>query len=207
MEKTSESLLARVKDLRDTESWRRFAEIYEPLLYRYARLRGLSREDASEVRQECMTRLVEVMPHFEYVRERGKFKTWLYRLASNKIRDLFKRRRPKNLDAEKLNVQQARQEPSNLWDEQWELKHLRYCLKQVLDEASPTTRQAFELYVISEWHVDRVAETLQISEAQVYAAKSRIKHRLRQRFDELMGSSAAKPRLKAQNHAPRTKKR
>ena len=95
MDKTSESLLARVKDLRDTESWRRFVEIYEPLLYRYARLRGLSREDASEVKQECLTRLVEVMPHFEYLRERGKFKTWLYRLANNKIRDMFKRRRPR----------------------------------------------------------------------------------------------------------------
>ena len=132
------------------------------------------------------------MPHFEYVRERGKFKTWLYRLANNKIRDLFKRRRPKNIDEDKLNAQQERQAPDNLWDEEWERKHLRYCLTQVLDEAGATTRQAFELYVISEWGVDRVAETLHISAAQVYAAKSRIKHRLRQRFDELMGSSEAK---------------
>ena len=187
MVETSTTLLAQIKDLRDSKSWRRFVELYGPLLYRYARLRGLSREDADEVKQNCLAQLVEVMPRFEYEPQRGKFKTWLYCVANNKIRDLFKRRRPSNLSSDNDAAQQEQATSDDLWEEQWELKHLRYCVPQVLAKAHPTTRRAFELYVISDWPADRVAATLKISVDQVYAAKSRILHRLRQRMLELPG--------------------
>ena len=38
---TRTSLLERVKDPHARESWREFFGIYQPLLYRYARTRGL----------------------------------------------------------------------------------------------------------------------------------------------------------------------
>lgn len=189
-DKTSASLLARVRDPRDEASWREFVDIYDPMIYRYARLRGLSHDNAKEVVQDCMTQLVQVMPEFEYQREKGRFKAWLRRIANNKINDMFKRRRPISAETDDFRRPQESEESVNkLFEEQWQRKHLRYCLKQVLAEASPTTRQAFELYVVMEWPVERVTEALSVSADQVYAAKSRITRRLKQRYQELSGES------------------
>lgn len=188
--KTSASLLARVKNLSNEESWRRFVKIYEPLLYRYARLRGLSREEAAEMTQACLARLVELMPDFDYSPGRGKFKTWLRRLANHRIIDMWRSRRPAVGASAVLNERQdSEAELDAIWEDQWQRKHLRYCLTKVLDEAAPATRRAFELYVISEWPVERVAETLEVSVDQVYASKSRIKQRLKREYEQLMGQN------------------
>lgn len=189
-EKTRAALLLRVKDPRDESSWREFVEIYEPLLYRYARLRGLTHEDAQEVVQDSLTQLVQSMPEFEYSSHKGKFKGWLRCMANNKINDMFKRHRPVNAQTDDFRrPQESEPAAEEIWEEQWQRKHLRYCLKEVLAEASPSTRQAFELYVVMEWPVEKVMETLNISADQVYAAKSRITQRLRKRYKELSGES------------------
>lgn len=185
--KTSASLLGRVRNLNNEDSWRQFVKIYEPLLYRYGRLRGLSREDASELTQACMARLVEVMPDFEYSPGRATFKTWLRRLAHHKIIDMWRSRRRAGGAPDTLGDREDPDaETDAIWEDQWQRKHLRYCLTKVLEEAAPVTRRAFELYVISEWPVERVAETLQVSVDQVYASKSRIKQRLKREYDRLM---------------------
>ncbi len=187
-DKTSPSLLARVRDPRDNKSWREFVGLYEPLLYRYARLRGLTREDAAELVQECMTLLVQAMPEFEYSRKKGKFKGWLRRIADNKVNDMFKRRRPVSGNCGDFTSPQRRgASAGQLWEEQWQRKHLRYCLKEALGEVSPTTRQAFELYVIAEWPVERVTDTLNLTADQVYAAKSRITQRLKKKYLHFSG--------------------
>lgn len=195
MSTTRASLLRRVRDRGDDLSWRDFVEIYDPLLYRYARLRGLNHENAQEVVQECMTLLVQKMPSFDYARSKGQFKSWLKRIASNKINDMFKRRRPSGGESADFCRPQVREKTQDeMWEAQWRRKHLRYCLKQVLSQVSETTRQAFELHVVSEWPVDRVAETLNISADQVYASKSRITHKLRKRFQELTGDESVQSR-------------
>ena len=183
-------MLARVKDLRDELSWRDFVEIYDPLIYRYARLRGLSHEDASEIVQECMALLVKEMPRYEYSHRTGSFKRWLRTITNNKIHDMFKKRRPSIGAPEDFQaVQNQERSVDDLWEEQWQRKHLRYLLKQILDHVSETTRRAFELYVVSGWPVEEVCGVLKISADQVYAAKSRITRRLRKKFQQLIGES------------------
>lgn len=46
---TRASLLLNLKNRSDAEAWSEFLKLYAPLLYRYARARGLSRNDAKEV--------------------------------------------------------------------------------------------------------------------------------------------------------------
>lgn len=188
METTRASLLQRVKNPRDDESWRLFFNIYQPLLYRYARARGLSRENAEEVAQQCLTVLTEKMPTFEYSREKGGFKYWLRRIANNKINDFFKKRRvPIGHSADFRRPQQREIPPDELWERQWQKKHLQYCLKQIQPEVAPTTFQAFQYHVLCGWSVEKVAETLNITADQVYTSKSRITRRLRTKMRELLG--------------------
>ena len=52
MNTTRTTLLSRLKTRSDAAAWSEFHRIYAPLLYRYARGRGLSRADAEEVRDQ-----------------------------------------------------------------------------------------------------------------------------------------------------------
>lgn len=195
METTRASLLQRVKDPRDEESWRQFYHIYQPLLYRYSRARGLSREAAEEVTQQCLAVLTEKMPTFEYSREKGGFKYWLRRIVNNKIIDYFKKRRlPVARSADLRQAQQRETSPDELWEQQWQKKHLQYCLKLIKPEVAATTYQAFQYHVLCGWSVQKVAETFKISVDQVYTAKSRVTRRLRAKMRELLGEQPAASR-------------
>ncbi len=188
LETTRASLLQRVKDPRDQTSWREFYHVYQPLLYRYSRARGLSRENAEELTQQCLAMLTEKMPGFDYSREKGGFKNWLRRVANNKINDYFKKRRlPLAESADFRRPQQREDSPDELWERQWQKRHLQYCLRQMQSEVAASTYQAFHYHVISGWSVERVADTLGISVDQVYTAKSRITRRLRSKMRELLG--------------------
>ena len=52
--RTRPSLLIRIRDGGDAESWRTFVTIYAPVVYRYACRRGLQDADAADVSQEVM---------------------------------------------------------------------------------------------------------------------------------------------------------
>ena len=192
MDTTRASLLQRVRNPKDQQSWREFFHIYEPLLYRYARARGLGRESAEELAQQCLALLTEKMPKFVYAKEKGGFKHWLRRVANNKVNDLFKKRAvPIAQSGDFRRPQEREPSPDELWEQQWEKRHLQYCLKLIQGEVAAHTYQAFEYHVIGGWSVTKVAEALEISVDQVYTAKSRVTRRLRTKMRELLGEFEA----------------
>lgn len=188
MDTTRPTLLQRVKDPRDEEGWREFFSIYQPLLYRYARRRGLDRHLAEDVTQQCMATLTVKMPLFDYAREKGGFKHWLKRMANNKINDLFRKKHPvPALTGDFQRPQERELSPNEIWEEQWKKRHLKYCIKQIRSEVAEHTYQAFEYHVLNGWPAEKVARTLQLSVDQIYTAKSRVTRRLRVKMKELLG--------------------
>jgi len=187
-ESTRVTLLERVRDAKDQASWREFYELYQPLLYRYARARRLDREVAEEILQQCMAVLAQKMPEFEYVKERGGFKYWLRRLVNNKINDYFKKKKlPLAQSADFRRASLRDDSTDELWEQQWRKRHLKYCLEIIKHDVAPQTYQAFEYHVLADWPVERVTETLGLSADQVYAAKSRITKRLKKKMKEVIG--------------------
>lgn len=66
MNTTSVSLLGRLRQPGDQESWRRFVHPYSPLLYYWARGVNLPPADAADLVQEVLLIVVERMPEFAY---------------------------------------------------------------------------------------------------------------------------------------------
>ena len=146
---------------------------------------------AEEVAQQCMVLLAEKMPAFEYSREKGGFKHWLRRVANNRINDFFKKKKlPVAQTADFRRPQEREESFDEIWERQWQKKHLTYCLNLIRDSVAPTTYRAFECHVLIGWPVEKVAETLELSADQVYAAKSRITRKLRSKMRELLGDDA-----------------
>src|SRR5438477_9156148 len=89
---TRASLLGRLKDWKDEESWRVFFETYWKLIYNAARKAGLTDAEAQDVVQETVISVSKSIPTFDYDAEGGSFKSWLLLLTRWRITDQFRRR-------------------------------------------------------------------------------------------------------------------
>src|SRR6185295_16750135 len=80
---TRPSLLLRVRNLNDAESWREFIELYGPLIMRYLKRKHVPHDDAVELTQEVLQIVATHIAKFEYDPARGRFRGWLWTVAKN----------------------------------------------------------------------------------------------------------------------------
>ena len=89
---TRESLLSRLRDWADDESWSEFFHTYWRMLYEVALRAGLREDEAQEVVQETVIAVARKVPGFHYDPALGSFKGWLLRIARRRIVDQFRKR-------------------------------------------------------------------------------------------------------------------
>lgn len=185
---TRPSLLLRLRDPNDAEAWTRFEELYAPLLYRYARSRGLGHDDAEDVRATCYESIVRGIREFEYDPARGKFKAWLRTLVDRRVIDLLRKRRDRLAESHELREAPGREpDAADAWDAEWRRRHLEYCLEAIRPEVRPEQYEAFRLVVIEDVPVPEVSARTGLNANQIYKAKGRILGLVRSRMDELGG--------------------
>lgn len=192
MDRTSSTLLERVRAPDDREAWQSFFDLYYPLLGKYARLKGLRAGEAEEVAQECMALLARRMPGLRYSRLRGQFRGLLRTIVSHRIADQYKKRALRLGGSRILRELPARGEPApgeddEPWDQLWLREHMLYCLRQMEPRCAPRTFEAFRLYMLQGLPVQEVCRRLGLSANQVYQAKARMIRRLRRAVLELVG--------------------
>jgi RNA polymerase sigma-70 factor (ECF subfamily) len=188
---TRRTLLARVRDPADRAAWIEFHGLYAPLLLRYARSMGLARDDAEEVRDACLLSLARRMKTFEYRPERGRFKTWLYRIAHDKVVDLLRRRVPERAETRALaKLVDEGNDPDARFEAAWRAQELRRGLATVLRElraGCDRDARAFRMLLHGTAAPAQIAARFEMSANQVYKVKSRVLSRVR----ALLGTSPA----------------
>jgi len=63
---TRPSLLVKIRDPRNQESWSQFVELYGPLILRCLRSMGVPEQDALDLSQDVLRILIRRMQTFEY---------------------------------------------------------------------------------------------------------------------------------------------
>ena len=71
---TRQTLLSRLRDWEDRESWQEFFDCYWKLIYRAGRKADLADADAQEVVQEVVVAAAKQLPKFKYDPAIGSFK-------------------------------------------------------------------------------------------------------------------------------------
>lgn len=89
---TRRTLLSRLKDWKDDQSWREFFNTYWKLIYGVALKAGLTDDEAQEVVQETIITVAKKMPDFKYDPAIGSFKGWLLNITRWRISDQFRKR-------------------------------------------------------------------------------------------------------------------
>jgi len=186
MATTKSTLLERVKNRNDNTAWREFHRLYAPILYRYARVRGLSRDDALEVRDECLKVLAMKMPGFDYVRAKGGFQAWLRRMVHRKTIDFLRKRRIGQAKTTELRrLPDRNPTPEDVWEECWQREHLKYCVNQVRPLVPEKSFRVFRMLMLDDCSVREVCAELGVNTNQVYKAKSLVLKAVRMKMAEL----------------------
>src|SRR5687767_15480166 len=94
---TRASLLVQIRDGANHAAWQEFVNLYGPVVYRFARNRGLQDADAADLMQDVLRSVARNAPRMEYDPGRGTFRGWLYTVTRNKIYNFLsgQRHRPR----------------------------------------------------------------------------------------------------------------
>jgi len=189
------SLLSRLKDWRDDDSWREFFNTYWKLVYGVALKAGLTDQEAQEVVQETVITVARRIPAFKYDPAVCSFKTWLLNLTRWRIVDQLRRRQPGATDERRdatarTAVIDRLVDPTTLnldavWDEQWQQHLINAAIGRVKRQVNPEHYQMFHLCVFKDWPAPKVARELGVSTSRVHLAKHRVAARLKREIKRL----------------------
>ena len=190
MPETRESLLVRVKDPRDYEAWSQFVAVYRPVIYRLARKRGLQDANAHDLTQHVLMAVAKAVDGWQTNPSRGRFRFWLMRVARNAIINALTRVRPDagigGTSLLRLLEQQPDRNPSTPEDLDHEYRRevFRWAAQQIRREFQESTWDAFWLTTVEGKEIGEAASTLKKTVGAIYAARSRIMRRLKQKVCE-----------------------
>jgi RNA polymerase sigma-70 factor (ECF subfamily) len=178
--RTSVSLLKSVRDPADTESWRKFHDFYAPLLKRYLKRLGLEENAANDVFQDVFVRLVQSLPTFELDKQRGRFRSYLWKLTYSALVDQarrFKVRREAEEQWVKRFHEGSESEGRKVQEELNEINRqqiLKRILPRVRAATSATAWKCFEERLLKDRPGADIAAELAISTDAVYVYASRV---------------------------------
>jgi RNA polymerase sigma factor (sigma-70 family) len=184
---TRASLLIRLRDRTDQSAWNEFVAVYGPVIYQFARNRGLQDADAADMMQDVLRSVTGAIGRLDYDPQQGRFRGWLFTITRNRVMTLLASRKGKargtgNSDVNSLLAAQPDQHAG--LDQDWELEYRRsqtaLAMEQVRSEFSDKVWSAFWKTAVDAEPADTTGRELGMSTGAVYVAKSRVLARLRE---------------------------
>ena len=195
---TRVTLLNRLKDGADADAWHEFVQLYGPVVYGFARKRGLQDADAADLMQEVLRSVARNAERMEYDPKRGTFRGWLYTVTRNKIYNFLngQRNRPRgsgdSAAQERLDAVADRStEREDDWEREYQRRLAAQAMELVKDEFQPNTWQAFWRTAVEGRAAQEVGDELKMTPGAVYVAKSRVLARLREEAQRLQAEAEA----------------
>ncbi len=180
---TSVTLLTRLTDGNDDAVWCDFVERYAPAIFSWCRRYSLQEEDASDVTQNVLIKVLRAMRANRYDPSKGRFRAWLKTVTGNAIRDLMRTWDDPVRGSGDTEVvcrlatirdPKAVEDLSEELEAQHQLELLRQGEREVRRRVRPHTWQAYHLSAVERVPAPEVAGRLDMRVGEVYVAKSRV---------------------------------
>ena len=174
---TSPSLILRVRDSNDSDSWATFEAVYAPVVRVYCRRRGIQEADIDDLVQEVMTSIAKAIRNFDYDPSRGKFRAWFGTITANRVKTFLSLRSARNRQL-KLSGESTISFPDPIADSDWNeafcQEVLRAACNRICSRFEGSTWSCFELTWLENRPASEVALELELPIHTVYVNKSRV---------------------------------
>jgi len=204
LQRENEVELARKLIAGEPEAFDRFVEHFRTKIFRYSWLMCGQREDAEEVAQET---LLKVFENFEDLREPGRVRPWVFRIAKNAC--LMKRRKSVFAPSQELSLDDflpaldhegghARLQIAD-WSRLPDRQVLQSELKAVLDGAIGALPENYRAVIllrdVEELSTIETAQILDLTEDVVKTRLHRARLAVRQTLDEYLRTDSRMPAI------------
>jgi len=191
---TRASLLVRLRDGSDGEAWQEFVHLYAPVIYGFARKRGLQDADAADLMQDVLRSVSSAVHRLEYDPVRGTFRGWLFTVTRNKVFNFLESSSRRVQGSGDSRVQQRLEQHADAdgarsgeWEAAYQRALAAQAMERVKGEFQAATWEAFRQTALEGRTPAQVAPRVGLSVGAVYVAKSRVIARLREEIQRLQG--------------------
>jgi len=190
---TSPSLLERARN-QDDVAWQKIVRLYAPLVVYWCRQTPLPLDDIDDVVQDVFLSVSRELSRFRHNRPGDSFRGWLRVIARRRVADHFRRHAERPAaEGGTTAMRRIGDSPDPAPDifanddtEAEEAALTRRALDLVRNDFQPSTWQAFWRTTIEGATPAELATELNMSQAAIRMARSRVLSRLRQEMDGLI---------------------
>jgi RNA polymerase sigma factor (sigma-70 family) len=188
---TRASLLIQIRDGTNQAAWQEFVDLYGPVIYGFARKRGLQDADAADLMQDVLRSVSSAIGRLDYDRKHGTFRGWLFTITRNKVFNFLSARRIRPMaSGDSATNQLLAEEPAaadgaDTWELEYQRRLASLAMERVKSEFQNNTWQAFWLTAVEGLAAAEVAKRVGISPGAIYVAKSRVLARLKDEVEAM----------------------
>ncbi|MEI8017208.1 MAG: sigma-70 family RNA polymerase sigma factor [Schlesneria sp.] len=191
---TRPSLMLRLRDPQDQQAWTQFVSIYEPLVLRMLRQRGLQEADARDLTQQVILAVTQAVDDWQPDGREASFRRWLFTIARNLALKFIQRGEARGEGrrgvggSEMIDLLKNLPEPEHrtvvAFDDEYRNEIFELAAEKARSEFRESTWQAFWQTCVLNEPIADVAASLKLTTGSVYVARSRVIARLRQIVEE-----------------------
>jgi RNA polymerase sigma-70 factor (ECF subfamily) len=188
---TRASLLVQLRTGSNHIAWQEFVKLYGPVIYGFARKRGLQDADAADLMQDVMRSVSAAIGRLDYDRQQGTFRGWLFTITRNKIFNFLSARRIRpqgsgdSATNQLLNSHPDEEDGSAAWEMEYQRRLASLAMEQIKSEFQDNTWRAFWLTSVEGASAAEVSKQLGLSPGAIYVAKSRVLARLKEAVETI----------------------
>ena len=187
---TDHSLIDRAKDTADGASWLEFVGIYQPVVYRLARRRGLQDADSQDIVQQVFASIARSLDGWKPAEDRPPFRAWLTTIARNAITTALTRRRPdqgsgSSSVAEALGKLPSKEQTDAELFAEAKQEMVRWAAEQIRSEFTVQSWDIFWKTAMLEVSVAEVSKSSGRSIGAIYVTRHRVLSRLKEKIAEV----------------------
>ena len=191
---TRPSLMLRLRDPQDQQAWTQFVSIYEPLVLRMLRQRGLQEADARDVTQQVILAVTQAVDDWQPDGREASFRRWLFTIARNLALKFIQRGQTSGVGrrgvggSDMMVLLKSLPEPEHrtvvAFDDEYRNEIFDLAAERAQSEFRESTWQSFWRTCVLCDPIADVAASLKLTTGNVYVARSRVIARLRQIVEE-----------------------